>query len=99
MLGGNGCFFDLAFERVGNLEIGFNKLSPWRIFDSCVLRQMTSQFCNDAASPIIFENNATSQFGKLIKIYTGIEIENKVLKYNGLPFSVEEVKSALEDIK
>lgn len=44
-----------------------------------------------AEQVIIIENNATSQLGKLIKLHTGVDIESKILKYSGLPFSVEEV--------
>jgi 2-oxoglutarate ferredoxin oxidoreductase subunit alpha len=57
----------------------------------------TADYLKKAEKSIIFENNATSQFGKLIKLYTGIEIQEKILKYNGLPFTVEEVKKALEE--
>jgi 2-oxoglutarate ferredoxin oxidoreductase subunit alpha len=46
----------------------------------------------------IIENNATAQFGNLLKLYTGIDCEEKILKYNGLPFSVEEVKDKIEEI-
>ncbi|MBN1290564.1 MAG: 2-oxoacid:acceptor oxidoreductase subunit alpha [Candidatus Latescibacteria bacterium] len=39
----------------------------------------------------IVENNATGQFGKLLKLHTGIEFDAKILKYNGYQFSVEEL--------
>lgn len=47
---------------------------------------------------VIVENNATSQFGNLIKLFTGMDIGKKILKYNGLPFSLEEVADNLEKI-
>ena len=47
--------------------------------------------------------SVTSQFGKLIKLYTGIDIEHKLLKFTGMPFSVEEltekIKKIMEDKK
>ena len=46
---------------------------------------------------IIFENNAQGQFAELIKLKIGFEIEKKVLKYNGMPFSVEEVETSLKE--
>jgi 2-oxoglutarate ferredoxin oxidoreductase subunit alpha len=49
------------------------------------------KYLSKAKRLVIVENNATSQFGKLIKLTTGIEIEHKVLKYDGHPFSVEEL--------
>jgi 2-oxoglutarate ferredoxin oxidoreductase subunit alpha len=45
---------------------------------------------------IIVENNATSQMGRLIKLETGIEMDSRILKYNGLPFSVEELRENIQ---
>ncbi|MFH1335039.1 MAG: 2-oxoacid:acceptor oxidoreductase subunit alpha [Candidatus Zixiibacteriota bacterium] len=56
----------------------------------------TSDYLRKAQKTVIIENNATSQFGRLIKQHTGFEIQKRILKYNGLPFSVEEV---LENLK
>lgn len=43
----------------------------------------------------VLENNATSQFGTLVQSITGIRMDSKILKYNGLPFSVEEIMEKL----
>ncbi len=59
------------------------------------LHPKTASYLKKAKKTIIFENNATSQFGQLIKLETGLEIDKKVLKYNGLPFSVEEITKSL----
>lgn len=40
---------------------------------------------------ICFENNYSGQFANLLKLELGISIDEKILKYNGLPFSVEEL--------
>ncbi len=40
---------------------------------------------------VIVEGNATAPFADLLKLATGVSIENRVLKYNGMPFSVEEL--------
>ncbi len=46
----------------------------------------------EKANKIIFiENNATGQFSKLIKQTTGVECDNLILNYNGLPFTVEDL--------
>ena len=58
----------------------------------------TSSYLKRAEKLIIFENNATSQFSQLLKIHTGFDIEHKILKYNGLSFSVEEVENNLRTI-
>jgi 2-oxoglutarate ferredoxin oxidoreductase subunit alpha len=40
---------------------------------------------------ILVENNSQGQFGKLLQQETGIEIEEKILKYDGRPFWPEEI--------
>ena len=55
-------------------------------------------YLEKAQKTIIIENNATSQFARLIKLQTGIEIENKILKYNGLSFSIEEVMDKISQL-
>lgn len=37
-------------------------------------------------------------FAKLIKLHTGIDIEDRILKYSGLSFSVEELTEKLNDL-
>ncbi|NHJ84096.1 MAG: 2-oxoacid:acceptor oxidoreductase subunit alpha [Asgard group archaeon] len=58
----------------------------------------TQEWIKKAKKIIIIENNVTSQFGKLIKLDTGREIEHKILKYNGMPFSVEELVEKINKI-
>ncbi|MEA3414009.1 MAG: 2-oxoacid:acceptor oxidoreductase family protein [Nanoarchaeota archaeon] len=40
---------------------------------------------------ILVENNATGQLGNLIREKTGIEIKNKILRYDGRPFLSDEL--------
>ena len=47
---------------------------------------------------ILVENNATSQLGNLIREKTGIEIQNKILKYDGRPFTNDELKNKIEEL-
>ena len=56
-------------------------------------------YLEKASKTIIFENNAQGQFANLIKMETGFEIDEKSLKYNGMPFSVEEVTKALKGLQ
>lgn len=48
-------------------------------------------YLKKADTVVCIENNATGQFSELICKETGYIIDNKILKYNGLPFSVEEI--------
>jgi 2-oxoglutarate ferredoxin oxidoreductase subunit alpha len=58
----------------------------------------TENYLKKADKTIVVENNATGQFAKLIKMETGIQIDNPILKYNGLPFGVEEIVKKLKAI-
>jgi 2-oxoglutarate ferredoxin oxidoreductase subunit alpha len=62
------------------------------------LHPKTSDYLRKADIIVLIENNTTGQFGKLIKLNTGIDVDAKILKSNGLPFSVEELNENLENI-
>ncbi|MFH1014062.1 MAG: 2-oxoacid:acceptor oxidoreductase subunit alpha [Thermoplasmatota archaeon] len=82
-----------ALQRIHHNDIGFlhfKQLYP--------LHQTIKEYLNKAETTIIIENNATSQFAKLIKQETGYSIDHHILQYNGLPFSVETVESKLRNI-
>jgi 2-oxoglutarate ferredoxin oxidoreductase subunit alpha len=55
-------------------------------------------YLKKAQKRIIIENNATAQFAHLVKLLTGMEMNDKILKYTGRPFSVEELKERLKNI-
>jgi 2-oxoglutarate/2-oxoacid ferredoxin oxidoreductase subunit alpha len=59
------------------------------------LHESTIEYLEKADKTIIFENNAEAQFANLIKLQTDYKIDKKILKYNGRPFSVEEVTDSL----
>ena len=91
-----GSTYNVAREAVENLNrddvalLHFKQVYP--------LPDETADYLMRAAKIIIVENNATSQFAKLIRLGTGIDIENKVLKYNGLSFYVEELTERLSGL-
>jgi len=83
-----------ALEEIGDDKIAF--LHYKQVYP---LHEETINHLKKAKTTVIFENNATSQFASLIKLETGFDIENKILKYNGMPFSVEEVINKINSIK
>jgi 2-oxoglutarate ferredoxin oxidoreductase subunit alpha len=91
-----GSTYNAAKEAVRNL--GRDNISLLHFKQVYPLHERTADYLNQAERLIIVEGNATSQFGKLIKLQTGIDIENKILKYNGLAFSVEEVVENLSGL-
>jgi 2-oxoglutarate ferredoxin oxidoreductase subunit alpha len=91
-----GSTYNVVKEAVKNLGrddtafLHFKQMYP--------LPGQTSDYLKKAKRMIIVENNATSQFAKLIKLHTGIEIKDKILKYDGLSFYVEELIEKLNDL-
>ncbi|MBU0530684.1 MAG: 2-oxoacid:acceptor oxidoreductase subunit alpha [Candidatus Aenigmatarchaeota archaeon] len=51
-----------------------------------------------AKKTVIVENNKTSQLGSVIKENTGLDIDHKVLKYDGRPFYPEEIYQGIKEI-
>ncbi|MCX7994811.1 MAG: 2-oxoacid:acceptor oxidoreductase subunit alpha [candidate division WOR-3 bacterium] len=62
------------------------------------IHPVTYQYLKKARKLCMVENNATGQMAKLLKLTFGINIENLILKYNGLPFSVEEVANRIGNL-
>jgi 2-oxoglutarate ferredoxin oxidoreductase subunit alpha len=97
---GWGSTYHIIKEALGN--IGNKDIAHLHFKQIFPLHDDTIKFLNKAETTIIIENNATSQFAKLIRQQTGYEIKNKILQYNGLPFSVEtvtrEIKKIIGDI-
>jgi 2-oxoglutarate ferredoxin oxidoreductase subunit alpha len=58
----------------------------------------TITWIKKAKKTVIVENNGTCQFGQLIRMQTGFDMDRKILKYNGLPFSVEELEERLKSV-
>jgi len=62
------------------------------------LHEDTANFISKARKAAVVENNYTSQFARLIRMETGIDICWKILKYNGLPFTVEELADEIKKL-
>ena len=80
-----------AIENIENEKIGYLHFPlVWP------LPKIIDEYIRKSKKTIVIENNYNSQFSKLIKMETGIEIKEKILKYDGHPFSVEEIKMEIE---
>jgi 2-oxoglutarate/2-oxoacid ferredoxin oxidoreductase subunit alpha len=86
----------IAREAIGRLgrrdvsHLSFSQLFP--------LHPDTASFFTGAQSTVIIENNATSQFGRILLTEAGVRIDHRILAYDGLPFSVEELVSELDTL-
>lgn len=56
-------------------------------------REKIIPFFPEGKRYILVENNSTGQFGQLLQMHTGITITEKLLKYDGRPFWVEDIVS------
>lgn len=94
---GWGSTYGIIIESMDNLKkdnmafLHFSQVYP--------LHDSIKNYLKKAKKTIIFENNAKSQFANLIKLQTGYEIDKSVLKYDGMPFSVEEVTESLKSFQ
>ena len=62
------------------------------------LHKKTQMYLEQSKLQICVENNASGQFHRLLHRETGVVLSHKVLKYTGLPFSVEEIYMRLIEI-
>lgn len=75
-----------ALEEINNPEIAFLYFKQVYPMNKNVLH-----YFKNAKKIICVENNFTGQFANLLKLELDIIVDKKILKYNGLPFSVEEL--------
>lgn len=68
------------------------------VFISPFPAEKVGQVIRNAKKTILVENNKTVQLGGIIRENTGIEIKNKILKYDGRPFSPEEIYREIKKI-
>jgi 2-oxoglutarate ferredoxin oxidoreductase subunit alpha len=88
-----GSSYHAVVEAVRNLArddvaiLHFKQVRP--------LPEKTAAYLEKAQRTVIIEGNATGQLAKQIRLYTGVDIDDRILKYNGLSFAVEEVADRL----
>ncbi len=56
------------------------------------------EILNGLKKTLLVENNSTAQFGQLISMVTGIQIQNKLLKYDGRPIYPEEIIEKVKEL-
>jgi len=59
--------------------------------------QLVTKYLSAATRKVLVENNYSGQLGALIREHTGIAVDYKVLKYNGRPFSQNEVYEGVKE--
>ena len=88
----------LAIASEAARRIGRNDISLVHFSQVYPLHPDTAKILGKAGRLVIVENNATSQFARILKIHADIDIETKITKYSGLAFSVEELEDRLREV-
>ncbi|HTY13108.1 MAG TPA: 2-oxoacid:acceptor oxidoreductase subunit alpha, partial [Candidatus Omnitrophota bacterium] len=79
--------------------IGDDKVSFLHFSQVYPLHFSAAGYLEKAKRIVAVENNAGGQFAELIERETGFAVKERILKYDGLPFSVEELASRIKGIK
>ena len=62
------------------------------------LHPSTADLIGKARKAVVVEGNATGQFRKLIRLHAGVDVDEGLVKYDGLGFTVEDVVEGLTEI-
>ncbi len=62
------------------------------------LSQVIADYASKADNILVVENNATGQLNNLLKLNLNINSTNTYLKYNGVPFTVEEIDAKIKEV-
>ncbi len=82
-----------ALSRVDHPDIAhlhFNQVYP--------VAEASIDFLRRAKKIISIENNYSGQFSQLLEMSTGITVDTRILKYNGLPFFADELAEEIKDV-
>ncbi len=81
-------------------KIGIDGVSMLNFRQVYPLNNDVKEYLKSAEKLVLIENNATSQFGKILQMETGFKIpsNNTLLSFNGLPFPLEHVTEFLMKI-
>jgi 2-oxoglutarate ferredoxin oxidoreductase subunit alpha len=82
-----------AVENIDNKEVSvvpFVQVFP--------LNKETKKMIKDAKKVVVVENNATGQFANLLEKECERKIDERILKWNGELYSVEELTQKIKDV-
>lgn len=82
-----------AMNNINNPDIAFLYFKQVYPLHKDILDYFTN-----ALNIICIENNFNGQFANLLKLELGVNVDKKILKYNGLPFSVEELVAKINEV-
>ncbi|HBJ82179.1 2-oxoacid:acceptor oxidoreductase subunit alpha [Pseudothermotoga sp.] len=88
--------FGSTKEIVKEAAQSFENIAVLHLVQLYPLPRDLKKYFDMAKKVVIIENNFTSQFASLLKTFANLDHSKKVTKYDGMPFSVEEIKNVFE---
>lgn len=82
-----------AMKKINNPDLAYIHYS--QVYP---LHEFTVDYLTQAVTKIVVESNVTAQFAQFIRQETGIEVDTKILKHDGLAFSVEELVENIQKV-
>jgi len=85
--GSTGPIIAEAIAGLGRSDVGhlhFTQVHP--------IHPTAAGILHSARKVVLVEGNATGQFGQLLALHAGVDISDKILRYDGLQFSVEQLQ-------
>lgn len=90
-----GSTLEVVKEALGSFKR--NDISLLHFQQVFPLPPQTAKLASKAQKKVVIENNATGQFAKLLQVHAKLEIDARINKFNGMPFSVEEVEQSIRN--
>jgi len=91
-----GSTFNIVCEAIKYL--GRDDTSVLHFKQVYPLHESMAELINKAHKTIVVDNNATAQFARLLKISMGIQVDHKILKYDGLSFASDSLAERINNI-
>lgn len=91
---GQGSIKSVVVDALESLGEGYGYLHYE--FISPLKTERLVQLSNSCERVIILENNQSAQLSKLIKSESGLDIKERILKYDGRPFFIEDILDYLK---
>lgn len=82
-----------ALAKIDNSDIAFLYFKQVYPLNKGIL-----EYLKNIQKIICVENNYAGQFANLLKLELGISVDEKILKYNGQPFSIEELVLKINEV-
>lgn len=95
LLVGWGSTFGVINEFVHNHE--GDKVAYLYIKQPYPLSPDLKAYFNQASKIISVENNATGQLANLLKLHLDVKVSKQLLKYNGVPFAIEDLDNFMKE--